>query len=213
MIQVLWKEEKKISNFNVGHFFQFLSLLGEKGKTRLKLHLISDAVKSDLWSVFYLYLELQNSDWDDSCCVGKFTQRSTIFILLLRANSNYSNRYRAWECVKEVSAVRQVHYSATQSTTICWFGPKFNKRDPRAIKSIIKVRKEIPRHSYTLPKIEDFFQRDLRRRFKDSKAQLQHRKIHILPNILFKLTFLMVFCSSVSSSLYSSIVFFSLVMN
>ena len=78
--KILWKEEKKISNFDVGHFFQFSSLLGEKGETRLKLHIVSDAVKSDLSSLFHLYLGLQNSDWDDFYCVGKLTQRSTIAI-------------------------------------------------------------------------------------------------------------------------------------
>ena len=78
--KILWIEEKKISNYVVGHFFQLSSILREKGETRLKLHLVSDAINYDHSSLFRSHLELQNSDWSGSCCAEKLTQRFTIVI-------------------------------------------------------------------------------------------------------------------------------------
>ena len=57
-LKLFWKEEKEISNFFVGHFFQFSSLLEEKEETRLQLHLVPSVVKHDLLSLFHQYLEL-----------------------------------------------------------------------------------------------------------------------------------------------------------
>ena len=111
--KILWKEEKKISNFVVEHFSQFLSLLREKGEKKLKIHLVSDAIKSDLSSVFRPYLELQNSNWGVLVALESLFKDLQLLFLSPRANSNYCYRYRAWKCVKEVSVVRQACYSAT----------------------------------------------------------------------------------------------------
>ena len=53
-----WKEEH-LKVF-VGHFFQFLSLLGEKSEIELKIYPISNAVKSDLYHYFTNILSYKN---------------------------------------------------------------------------------------------------------------------------------------------------------
>ena len=117
-----------------------------------------------------------------------------------RLNSNYSDRYRVWKCIKKVSAIRQACYNVMLFSSeyfscaiagpylyqFAGSGQNLRKEIRRLQKATRNVRKKkIPKHSYTFPKTEDFFQRDWRRRFKDSRAQLQHGEIHILPNILF----------------------------
>ena len=47
-----------------------------------------------------------------SYCIEKLIQRSTIIISTSKANSNYSDHYGTWKCVKDISAVRQTRYSA-----------------------------------------------------------------------------------------------------
>ena len=105
--KILWKEEKKISKFDVGHFFQFPSLLREKGETISKLHLISNVVKSDLSSLFHLYLGLHTPIEVVLIRLESLLKDLQLLFLLLRANSNYFDYYRAWKCVKEVSTIRQ----------------------------------------------------------------------------------------------------------
>ena len=110
--KIFWKEEKKISNFVVGHFFQFLSLQGEKGETRLKLHFVSDAIKSNLSLVFHLYLELLNSNLGGFYCVGKLIQRSTIAISTSEGKFQLFWPLQSLEVCKKVSAIKQPCYSA-----------------------------------------------------------------------------------------------------